>query len=211
MTTIKIERRVFTETWSLEDYDLRADAEGLHFRGYAAPFDQPSEPLPFIERIRPGAFTKTLKERRVKKLFLNHNQDIVLGSTSKGSLKLIEDARGLLAEADLPDNEWGRPVADAIRRGDIESMSFGFNAVRDEWSDDGSERSLLEVRLHEVSLVTGWPAYPASSATVRSLNLDELPDEELADLFKKLQARLHPEPTRRELQAAALAALRSKK
>jgi hypothetical protein len=50
-------------------------------------------------------------------------------------------------------------------------MSFGFQVDRrgDKWSDDGMERTLTSVRLFEVSVVTGFPAYEASMASVRSL------------------------------------------
>ena len=48
-------------------------------------------------------------------------------------------------------------------------MSFGFSTVKDAWSADGQERTLREVRLHEVSVVTGVAAYPATTASVRNL------------------------------------------
>ncbi len=52
-----------------------------------------------------------------------------------------------------------------------DSMSFGFSVPRggDVWSPDGGQRTLTEVRLHEVSVVTGQPAYAATSANVRKL------------------------------------------
>jgi HK97 family phage prohead protease len=142
-------------------------------------FNTDSRPMRFgIERIRPGAFTKTLGETRARKLFINHEPMPVLASTAKGTLRLTEDKRGLLAEADLPDNEWGRPVADAIRRGDIDSMSFGFNAIRDEWS--GERRTLTETKLNEVSIVTDHSTmlsvYGNTTASVRAM-IEELPDE----------------------------------
>jgi uncharacterized protein len=183
------EVRVAVDTWPLADMEIRADGDGLTFRGYAAVFDSPSEPLPFVERIRPGAFAKSLGEKRAIKMFHNHNSDIVLGSTRAKTLKLTEDKRGLLAEATLPDNYWGHYVRDAVKRGDIDSMSFGFQAVKDAWSEDLNERELIEARLFEVSDVSGWPAYPATSASVRELaeTIDTSPDE-LAAAFAVLRA-----------------------
>lgn len=179
---IQIETRIASEVWPLADLEFRADGDGLHFSGYAAVFNSDSQPLPFIETIRPGAFAKTLTDSRSKKkLYLNHNTDNVLASTAKGTLALAEDKHGLRAEADLPPNEWGRPVADAIRRGDIDSMSFGFNVVQDLDPDTGDKwrggarRELVEVRLHEVSIVTGFPAYESTSVMVRGLPLS-MPD-----------------------------------
>lgn len=51
-------------------------------------------------------------------------------------------------------------------------MSFGFSVPKggDAWSDNGQERELREVRLHEVSIVTGFPAYEQTAASVRSLD-----------------------------------------
>lgn len=192
------EVRVAAETWPLEDVEIRAEGDGLSFRGYAARFNSRSEDLGgFRETIKPGAFSKSLAQKRAIKMFLNHNDNIVLASTRGGTLTLTEDDKGLLAETTLPDNEWGRPVADAVRRGDIDSMSFGFQTVRDSWSEDLSERELHEVRLFEVSPVTAWPAYPATSASVRDLAqaIDAEPDE-LAAAFAVLrdaEARLTPE------------------
>lgn len=192
------EVRVAVDTWPLADMEIRADGDGLTFRGYAAVFDSPSEPLPFVETIRPGAFKKSLAEKKSAiKMFLNHNSDIVLGSTRAKTLTLTEDDKGLLAEGRLPDNEWGRPLRDAIVRGDVDSMSFGFQTVKDSWSEDGSERELIEARLFEVSPVTGWPAYPTTSATVRELAAEiEAEANDLAEAFKTLRdpvARLTPQ------------------
>jgi hypothetical protein len=52
-------------------------------------------------------------------------------------------------------------------------MSFGFSVPRggDEWSQDGQRRFLNEIRLHEVSVVTGFPAYEATSATIRKAQI----------------------------------------
>jgi hypothetical protein len=63
-------------------------------------------------------------------------------------------------------------MAVLLKRGDVDSMSFGFSVPKggDSWSDDGQQRELREVRLHEVSIVTGFPAYEATSASVRSLD-----------------------------------------
>lgn len=190
--------------WPSEDFEIRTEGDGLTFRGYAAVFDSFSEDLGgFRERLAPGAFSRSIKSaatgKRDIKMFLNHNDDIVLASTRAKTLKLIEDERGLLAEANLPDNEWGRPVRDAVSRGDISTMSFGFQveAKGDSWNTDHTERTLHAVRLWEVSPVTAWPAYPATTASVRHLAEVIGEDEEpLAVAFRVLVAedeKLTPE------------------
>jgi hypothetical protein len=158
------------------------------FRGYAAVFNAESEPLPFIETIRPGAFRRSLNSGREIRMFVNHNSDMVLGSTRSGTITLTEDERGLLVEGTLPDTTYGRDLSILMRRGDVHSMSFGFSVPKggDAWSGDGQTRELQEVVLHEVSVVTGFPAYPDTSATVRSSDesdpepIDDTPEAPVA-------------------------------
>jgi HK97 family phage prohead protease len=189
----KIERRVKNDV----NFELRIDdaqADGMRFSGYAAVFNSDSEPLPFTERINPGAFRKSLRSRNEIKMFMNHNMDHVLASTRAKTLKLKEDDRGLLAEAILPDTTAGRDLATLMKRGDVNSMSFGFSVPMngDSWSRDGKVRTLNEIRLHEVSIVTGFPAYEATTASVRSLEIlatrTNVDADALADAMLKLES-----------------------
>jgi len=141
------------------------------FRGYAAVFNSQSEPLPFVETITPGAFKRSLNSGREVRMFMNHNQDAVLASTKSGTLRLAEDSRGLFVEADLPDTTTGRDLRVLMERGDVHSMSFGFSVPTggEQRSPDGMNRSLSQVILHEVSVVSGFPAYRGTEgATVRT-------------------------------------------
>jgi HK97 family phage prohead protease len=174
--------------------------------------------LPFIERIAPGAFRKSLKSRNTIKMYMNHDSSMLLASTRSKTLRLEEDSRGLLVNADLPDTTVGRDLSVLMQRGDVDSMSFGFSvpAGGDKWSDDGMNRELRNVRLHEVSVVTGFPAYKATSANVRSLDIlakrtgvdaDRLAEaitmleaggtltDDAADLLSEAVSKLRAEPT----------------
>jgi HK97 family phage prohead protease len=190
--TTTVERRVNTV-----EFDVRAgeaSSDGMSFTGYAAVFNSPSEPLPFTEVIKEGAFKRSLKSRNEIKLFMNHNTDVVLGSTRSGTLQLSEDSRGLLAQAQLPDTQAGRDLSVLMQRGDVSSMSFGFSVPPkgDNWSSDGATRELHQVRLHEVSIVTGFPAYEATTASVRSLDIlaqrTAVDVDALSDAILKLEA-----------------------
>tara|TARA_R110000868_G_scaffold131339_2_gene341330 strand:+ start:567 stop:2474 length:1908 start_codon:yes stop_codon:yes gene_type:complete len=166
-------RDVEFRTVSVGSIEVRSAGEGLpmNFRGYAAVFNAPSEPLPFTETIRPGAFKRSLQAGREVRMFVNHNTDMVLGSTRSGTIRVTEDKRGLLVEGELPDTTYARDLSVLMQRGDVHGMSFGFSVPRggDSWSQDGAQRELGEVILHEVSVVTGFPAYPdTSGATVRA-------------------------------------------
>ena len=156
------------------DIELRAveGGDGMTFEGYAARFNSPSDPIggKFTEFIAPGAFQRSIKTRGYDvKLLWNHDTSQVLGSTRSGTLVLTEDSNGLLARATLPDTQAGRDAATLIKRGDVAGMSFGFQvpAGGDSWNAEGTVRTLNNVKLHEVS-ITAFPAYPASTASVRS-------------------------------------------
>jgi len=170
-----VSKPVETRSIVTEDFIIRSVDNGsdyMQFSGYAAVFDSPSEPLPFIETIAPGAFAKSLRSRNEVKMFVNHNADQVLASKRSGTLRLSEDSKGLYVEADLPPTTYGRDLSILMQRGDVTSMSFGFTVPSggDKWVDDGTRR-LNEVRLHEVSVVTGFPAYEATSAQVRTIEM----------------------------------------
>jgi HK97 family phage prohead protease len=160
-----------TRAHFVDDMEIRAVGDKMTFKGYAAVFDSDSEPLPFIERIQRGAFARTLKSRNNIRMYVNHNDSQLLASTRSGTLRLQEDSKGLLAEADLPMTTDGRNMSILLEQRIVDSMSFGFSVPRggDTWSADGSRRTLTEVRLHEVSVVTGQPAYAATTASVRKL------------------------------------------
>ncbi len=156
---------------TIRDLEIRSEGDGMTLRGYAAIFNSPSQPLPFTETIQPGAFRDSLKSRNDIKLLWNHETGTVLGSTRAGTLRVTEDATGLLIEANLPDTQAGRDAATLIKRGDVNAFSFGFRVANggDSWTNS-NERVLKRVNIHEVSIVS-WPAYTATegTATIRSM------------------------------------------
>lgn len=179
------------------DFEIReVENGGMTFEGYAALFDSASEPLPFIERIAPGAFRGSLKQRNDIKLLWNHDTGLVLGSSRAGSLSLQEDSRGLKVRAELPNTTAGRDAAELLRRGDVDAMSFGFSVPRDgdSWNADGTERTLNQIRLHEVSIVA-FPAYSATAGTTSVRGLDKVAkragvkdSDAVADALLKVEA-----------------------
>jgi len=176
------------------NFEVRESSDGMTYSGYAAIWDSPSEPLPFIERIQRGAFKKTLQSRNEIKLLWNHDAGHVLGSLRAGTLRLYEDDHGLKVEADLPDTQLGRDTATLLKRGDVSAMSFGFTVPKggDMWNTDGTERTLKSVRLHEVSIVA-WPAYSATAGTASVRSFDKLAlrsnvdEDTLSDAMLKLE------------------------
>jgi hypothetical protein len=160
----KTERRTFTvrniETREAEDGTMR-------MAGYAAVFNEASLPLPFIERIAPGAFSKTLQETPDVRLLANH-EGLPMARTKNGTMRLYEDETGLYFEAELANTQEARDLYTLVSRGDVDQMSFAFRVIRQNWSKDRTERTLTEVSLADgdVSIVT-YPAYPATSVEAR--------------------------------------------
>ena len=161
----------------VRDLEIRQEGDGMTLRGYAAVFNSPSQPLPFTETIAPGAFRDSLNSRNDVKLLWNHDTGTVLGSTRAGTLKLMEDGKGLLVEANLPDTQAGRDAATLIKRGDVNAFSFGFRVATngDEWPS-ADQRILKRVNVHEVSLVA-FPAYTATEGTASVRAMSELADK----------------------------------
>jgi HK97 family phage prohead protease len=147
--------------------EVRAEGEGNTLVGYAAVFDSPSEPMPFIEYVKRGAFSKTLNDGADVRLLIDH-EGVPLARSKSGTLALEEDDRGLRVEAELdPTNPDAARIISAMKRGDLNQMSFAFRTIKDNWSDDRSVRELREVQLFDVSVVT-FPAYEETVAELRS-------------------------------------------
>jgi HK97 family phage prohead protease len=170
------------------EFELRAEeGDGMTFTGYASVFNSSSEDLGgFREFVAPGAFKRSLQARNEIKLLWNHDTNEPLASVRGGSLQLMEDNYGLKVTAKLPNTTRGRDVAELLRSKVIDSMSFGFNVIKDSWSNNGSVRTLESVRLSEVSVVT-FPAYQATTAQVRSV-APSIDADELANALLKLES-----------------------
>lgn len=142
--------------------------------GYAAIFNTLSDLLywGFREKIAPGAFANNIEAKYDIRALWNHDMNFPLGRTKNDTLRLKEDSTGLATEIEPPNNNYANDFVEAIRRGDVDQMSFGFQALEDTWDilDDGTYvRTLLKVRLFEVSPVT-FAAYADTSIGVRGGN-----------------------------------------
>jgi uncharacterized protein len=176
------ERR-FISTSDAEIRQVADDAESIGFRGHAAVFGKRTWIGPrkwgFFEEIRAGAFAKTITEADVRML-QNHDPNLVLArnkvASGPGSLRLSEDAIGLLTDADMLPTSYARDLALAIERQVVNQMSFAFEPVVEEWTEDdqGNDvRTLVEVRLWDVSPVT-YPAFEETDASLREALKAEL-------------------------------------
>ena len=156
------------------------DKNTLLFTGYASVFDKPygvrDSRGQYNETIKQGAFKKTLQEQDDVRFLVNHD-GIPLARTSSGTLKLEEDDYGLFVRAELdPNNPTVAEVASAMKRGDLNEMSFAFAAIKDNFDNSGENREVNEARLFDVSVVT-YPANPWAGAKLRGVDIDNLHKE----------------------------------
>lgn len=155
---------------TIETRYARVAVDGRQLFGIAAPFNAQTRIGDFHEVIAPGAFTRTLADNRDILALADHDSSRVLGRTRTGTLSLTETANGLEYTLDLPDTTDGNDLRALALRGDLGGVSFGFRAVRDSWA--GDVRTLHEVALDEISVVSAHPAYNATTVNLRSLRPD---------------------------------------
>ncbi len=151
-----------------------ADIENRKLIGYAAIFREEYTQLrdrwgdAFYERVRPGAFKKSLAERDVCML-VNHDWSKIVGRTGS-NLILEEDDKGLRFELDIPNTTDGNDLLENVRNGLIQGCSFGFNIKNQttRWDDNGAfYRDIDEVELFEIT-ATPIPAYVDTEINARS-------------------------------------------
>jgi len=178
-------------TFEAEVRAIATDDGSLRIGGYAAQFNKEATGLNFREMIAPGAFTRSLKSGDPVFLLVNHDTDqLPLASTQGGTLVLSEDEVGLRMEATLdPSNPRAAELASALTRGDVDKMSFAFSVAPGGDTREEGLRTLTDLNLFEVSVVT-WPAYDASSVGMRSQDSDT-DDLELRKRLIELQFKFN--------------------
>jgi HK97 family phage prohead protease len=193
--------------------EARGGADKMTIGGYAAKFNRMSQNLGgFVERINTGFFNKSRGDGWPGVLARhNHDDNLLLGTTGAGTLRLAIDEIGLDYTVDLPQTRMD--VFELVSRQDVRQSSFAFIAFEDDWttSDQGFPlRSLISGRLVDVASVN-TPAYEDTSTGLRSLaekfgaDLEEVrsmaAQNELIRFFK----RTDKQPPKRNSAQAALA------
>ena len=145
-----------------------AEQNGNTIRGYAAIYNSDSEWMGgFYEQIATGAFDGVM-DNDVRAYF-NHDENLLLGRVSSGTLRISTDKRGLFYEVDLPNTTYANDLAELMKRGDVNQSSFAFLIEKDRWEQrDGVTYRIIEKvsRLLDVSPVS-QPAYPDSTSELK--------------------------------------------
>lgn len=185
-------------------FELRDDEAGMPtLVGHFAVFDSWTEinstfEGQFMERIAPGAFSKTFAENasRMRVLF-NHGKDVSIGEKVLGRIeRLEEDEHGAYYEVPLYDRPYVHDLIPGLRDNQYGS-SFRFRVVkedfnrkpdRSEWNPEGlPERTIQEARVFEFGPVT-FPAYGEATAGLRSAT-DWLVEHDLRHQLEAFAAR----------------------
>ena len=142
--------------------------------GYSATYNRLSSNLGgFVERIANTAFDRSLRNGDDVVCNFNHDNNLILGRTRSGSLRLRSDVVGLHNECDLPDTSYARDLLASVRRGDVTDQSFAFSVDDEDWSDEPDPndrgarikvRTLKSVRLVDTAFVVS-AAYPGTSVS----------------------------------------------
>ena len=155
--------------------EVRSDGS-IEISGYVNAVDRYSKELysergKFIEKVKPETFNKALARADNIEMLLNHDVRCKLASTMSQTLELREDNIGLYAKAIIHD----KTVIQEAKDGNLKGWSFGFRALSDKWEEEQpvARRTLEDIDLMEVSLLTIEPAYIATSVQVRAEGIEQ--------------------------------------
>lgn len=186
-------------------------------RGYAVVYNRLSLPFPggFRERIMPGAFDKVLNRQRGRTdlvSYYNHDQNIMLGRESSGTLKVWSDERGVGFEVTPPQSR--ADILELVARRDVKGASFTFSIDGPSGEafvqDEATGKAVREIRsatIYELGPVV-QPAYPSTSASIAMRSFERWLAEQQAEVIEapeKIEKQLRNMAPR--LRAARLRSL----
>lgn len=140
---------------------IRAADDGS-VEGYGSVFGQPDT---YDDVITPGAFAASLAAHRaagtMPAMLWQHDPEEPIGVWSD----MVEDEKGLRVKGRLVlESERGRAAHALLKAGALNGLSIGFTAKQWAYDRDSQIRTLTEIDLWEVSLVT-FPAQPRARVT----------------------------------------------
>ena len=165
----------------MKNPEIREENNELHIAGYFAVFNKNYEMFEGAsESIAQGAFTNSL-QNDVRAL-INHDDTLVIGRTTAGTLTIREDDFGL----------WGDVIINPKDTDAMNQCSIGFfiTSEETEFREDGSVHwTIKDVDLFEVSVCT-FPAYTDTSVQARKHDLEELKAKRLEAMKVRTLAKL---------------------
>jgi HK97 family phage prohead protease len=141
---------------------------------YGSPTQIGRGPAGFRETIKTGAGRKSINDGDIV-LLDNHQTHQPLARMSAGTLELKDGQNGGDWVATPADTSYADDVIKNVRAKNYGGCSFGFEVIKDKWTDDegntaspmtGTRREILEMKVHEISVCT-FPAYGDTSVSAR--------------------------------------------
>ncbi len=152
--------------------EVRAIGEDGTIEGYGSIFNFVDS---YSDVVEQGAFTKSLADHKSKgtmpAMLWQHEEDEPIGVWTEMS----EDKSGLKVKGRLVlETQKGREAYALLKAGAINGLSIGFMATKRAYDETGNIRTVSEIDLWEVSLVT-FPANTKARITdVKSVSVDEI-------------------------------------
>lgn len=143
-------------SFSAEIKAVGDEKAGIGFiTGYASVFGVVDS---YDEVVDPGAFTRSLRERGMPMMLMQHSWSEIAGIWTKAK----EDSKGLMLEGEINlEVQKAREYYSLIKQGALKGLSIGFRTL-DFYLDKDNRRHLRDVDLMEVSIVS----FPANEAAL---------------------------------------------
>jgi HK97 family phage prohead protease len=159
------------------EFKAAADEAAMTFEGYGSVFNTIDS---YGDTIAKGAFKATLREwktsKRLPKLLLQHGGGGMFSQNADDMVpigkweEMREDDHGLFMRGRLFDVGTDRVKATyaAMKEGELDGLSIGFRTRKSKMDEETGIRTLTDVQLFEVSLVTFPANDPARVTEVRA-------------------------------------------
>jgi hypothetical protein len=174
-----------------------ADETTHTFEGYGSVFNTVDS---YNDTVVKGAYRQTLKEwkarKKLPKMLLQHGGGGLFASNADDLVpigkweEMYEDDYGLFMKGRLFDIDTDRAKATyaALKEGELDGLSIGFRTKKSKMDEDTGVRSLTEIALFEVSLVTFPANEPARVSGVKADDGEQLPTERELERWLRREA-----------------------
>lgn len=164
-----------------------ADDQARTFEGYGSVFNTIDS---YNDSIVKGAFKQSLRDwkarKKLPKLLLQHGGGGFFSSNADDMVpigkweEMYEDDHGLFMRGRLFDIDTDRAKSTyaALKEGELDGLSIGFRTKKSKVDDETHVRTLTEIQLFEVSLVTFPANDPARVTGVKASDMTERQFEE---------------------------------
>ena len=173
-----------------KQFEIKAvrEDQNLYVEGYAAVFANVDS---YNDRIQKGAFVNTINGTNRDRIAFCKDHDLrdVIGVI----VDLREDENGLWFRAKISKTRDGKDVEILLEDGALKEFSIGYITKAYDWNEEEGIRTLTEIELWEISLVTRAANDQAKVTATEIKSEDDtrgLSDEELIEKKNKVAQEL---------------------